>query len=587
MRSHPPPAPAAPTRLAASSITPPAAAAAAAALALLLLHHPTAAGAFSVGRGPSGSGSGSAATSAARPGKKSSPLLPPFLPSLRAAGTGPTDAERIASFLGGGEGEEEEEEDGDGPLAARTAVGGGGGGGTDAHDYSFFDEASIYVRAGSGGQGSSTYKKAKKGANGVPDGGSGGTGGDVVLEVDAGLNTLAGLGSARPGGRLLSYRAGDGTHGGRTFDNGRGGEDCHVRVPPGTVVSLELERVAATGGGTEGDAKDAGDADADAEAEADSDSDSEEEPEPGYDLVELGAVTSSSPTLVVARGGRGGEGTGVLKGRKKGAKRRGPEGGERSRLRLTLKIVADVALVGVPNAGKSTFLASVTRATPRIADYPFTTVVPNLGTWIPPGEGGRGGGGGGGGRGGGRCGGRGGGTSSDGDRADRAAGSTGLVLCDVPGLIAGASEGVGLGHAFLRHIERCRIILHLVDATAEDPVADLTMVNDELARYGTGRLAAMPQVVVVNKIDAAFGGDRGDGQDDDEEEEAATRKREELGKRLREAMGHTRLMWMSAKERDGVDDLMARMAPYVGKIKEDAVADAANAANTANAGPEA
>jgi hypothetical protein len=350
MRSHPPPAPAAPTRLAASSITPPAAAAAAAALALLLLHHPTAAGAFSVGRGPSGSGSGSAATSAARPGKQSSPLLPPFLPSLRAAGTGPTDAERIASFLGGGEEEEEEEEDGDGPLAARTAVGGGGGGGTDAHDYSFFDEASIYVRAGSGGQGSSTYKKAKKGANGVPDGGSGGTGGDVVLEVDAGLNTLAGLGSARPGGRLLSYRAGDGTHGGRTFDNGRGGEDCHVRVPPGTVVSLELERVAATGGGTEGDAKDAGDADADAEAEAEADSeaDSEEEPEPGYDLVELGAVTSSSPTLVVARGGRGGEGTGVLRGTKKGAQGRGPEGGERCRLRRALPIVAGGARGGGP-----------------------------------------------------------------------------------------------------------------------------------------------------------------------------------------------------------------------------------------------
>mmetsp|Transcript_8601 Transcript_8601/g.18565 ORF Transcript_8601/g.18565 Transcript_8601/m.18565 type:complete len:525 (+) Transcript_8601:72-1646(+) len=433
-------------------------------------------------------------------------------------------------------------------------------------DFSFFDEATIYVRAGSGGQGSSTYKKAKKGANGIPDGGSGGLGGNVVLKLDQSLNTLAGLSkrTLRPnafggGGaaasskrmgdkqgagmnvqennfvareRLLSFRAEDGKTGGRMYDNGRGGEDCEVLVAPGTVVQLEVERETEEG------------------EEATSNTTTGENDEQ-YDLVELGTVSYENPTLIVARGGRGGEGTATLKGKKRGATRRGPDGGERCRLRLTLKIVADIALVGVPNAGKSTFLAAVTRAKPRIADYPFTTVVPNLGTWIPPDDkkdsshysnfnkdG-----------------------SKKGDRANRAAGSSGLVLCDVPGLIAGASEGIGLGHAFLRHIERCRVILHLVDATGEDPVGDLAMVNDELKRYGSGSLANKPQVVIVNKIDAAFG--------EIEEEEIVNEKKMELANQMKEEMGHTRLMWVSAKEKDGVDDLMTRMASYVGKMKEE------------------
>lgn len=429
-----------------------------------------------------------------------------------------------------------------------------------ADDFSFFDEASIYVRAGSGGQGSSTYKKAKKGANGIPDGGSGGLGGNVVLVLDPSLNTLAGLSrrALRPnafggggaaasskrlghggkqGGttgatssedgdeeqksntnfvvreRLLSFRAEDGKPGGRMYDNGRGGEDCEVRVPPGTVVSVEVPK-----------------------EQTDDDADVTTDSPP--DAVEIGTVSYENPSLVVAKGGAGGEGTATLKGKKKGATRRGPEGGERRRLRLTLNIVADIALVGKPNAGKSTFLAAVTRAKPRIADYPFTTVVPNLGTWIP-GEYKN---------------------NNNSEREDRAAGSTGLVLCDVPGLIAGASEGVGLGHAFLRHIERCRVILHLVDATAEDPVGDLNMVNDEIERYGTGSLSKKNQVVIVNKIDTAW-----EGLDEKVREE----KKLELAKNLKAAMGHTRLMWVSAKERDGVDELMTRMASYVGKIKED------------------
>lgn len=142
------------------------------------------------------------------------------------------------------------------------------------------------------------------------------------------------------------------------------------------------------------------------------------------------------------------------------------------------------------------------------------------------------------------------------------AGSIGLVLCDVPGLVAGAAKGVGLGHAFLRHVERCHVILHLVDATSIDPVADFKMLNREIIKYGTGQLANMPQVVVVNKIDAF------DSAGEDWEEGLKTRyTKEELQVKLQDAMPHSRLMWMSAKEKDGVDDLMTRMLAFVRKVK--------------------
>ena len=133
---------------------------------------------------------------------------------------------------------------------------------------------------------------------------------------------------------------------------------------------------------------------------------------------------------------------------------------------------------------------------------------------------------------------------------------------DVPGLIAGAAQGVGLGHAFLRHVERCHVILHLIDATSNDPIADLKMLNRELVNYGTGQLGRMPQVVVVNKIDAL------EGRGEDWESGLKTKlTKEQLEKELNDAMSHSRLMWMSAKERDGVDDLMIRMAMFVKKVK--------------------
>ena len=171
------------------------------------------------------------------------------------------------------------------------------------------------------------------------------------------------------------------------------------------------------------------------------------------------------------------------------------------------------------------------------------TVIPNLGVWIPPKEYNAAG--------------------QDGKSKTSGAGSEGLALCDVPGLIAGAADGVGLGHAFLRHVERCHVILHLVDATSSDPIADFHMVNDEILRYGSGNLAKMPQIVVVNKIDAWE-----EGGGEDWEKGLKTRlNKETLEENLKEAMTHSRLMWMSAKEKDGVDDLMGRMASFVKKVK--------------------
>ena len=171
------------------------------------------------------------------------------------------------------------------------------------------------------------------------------------------------------------------------------------------------------------------------------------------------------------------------------------------------------------------------------------TVIPNLGVWIPPKE------------------------YNDADATGKSlvngAGSEGLALCDVPGLIAGAADGVGLGHAFLRHVERCHVILHLVDATSNDPIADFHMVNDEISRYGNGKLAQMPQIVVVNKVDAWE-----EGSGEEWEKGLKTRMdKSMLEEKLKDAMSHSRLMWMSAKERDGVDDLMGRMASFVKKVK--------------------
>jgi len=422
------------------------------------------------------------------------------------------------------------------------------------NEYSFFDEATIYIRAGSGGQGSSTYKKGVNNQNGPADGGNGGRGGDVILQLDESLNTLAGLaryawrpnsfgggggakrrsgggGSGTSGGegstttRVLSFRAENGIDGARQCKDGRNGKDVVVRVPPGTVVQEEVQ----------------------------TDDDSEE---PEY--ISLGTITHRQPTQIFATGGQGGEGSAASKSQR-GVRcpRAPPQGGQRKRLKLTLKVVADVALVAVPNAGKSTLLSKVTRAKPKIADYPFTTVVPNLGVWVPSNIG-----------------------DIYGDEEDNfsfdhngdpipsSSNSKSLILCDVPGLIAGASEGIGLGHAFLRHVERCHVILHLLDATSKNVLDEYAMINRELLNYGTGRLATMPQVVVVNKVDVAF-----NECDDATGKQGVFENQAQLETQLQEIMPHSRLMWISAKEGEGVDDLMSRVAMFVKKVKETTAAE--------------
>ena len=281
----------------------------------------------------------------------------------------------------------------------------------------FLDQAFIYVRGGKGGDGIVHFRREKFVPRGGPDGGDGGRGGDVVLEVNPHLNTLAHFRHRRrfiaePGGR-----------GGPNHRTGKSAEPLIVPVPPGTVVY---------------------------------DADTGEL---------LGDLTEPGQRLVVARGGRGGRGNARFKSARFQTPRLAEKGepGEERNLRLELKLIADVGLVGVPNAGKSTFLAKVTAARPKIAPYPFTTLVPNLGV----------------------------------ARLDD---DTTLVLADIPGLIEGAHQGVGLGHDFLRHVQRTRVLIHLLDGLSADPVADFDQINAELALFDP-QLAQKPQIVAFNKMD--------------------------------------------------------------------------------------
>ncbi len=280
-----------------------------------------------------------------------------------------------------------------------------------------FDEATITVRSGAGGNGAVHFRREKYIPRGGPDGGDGGRGGDVVLQVDPHLNTLQSFAHQR------EYAAQAGGNGRGQRMHGRSAPVLLVPVPPGTVVR-----------------------------DADS-----------GDL--LGDLTEPGQTLVAARGGRGGRGNARFATARNQAPRIGEKGapGEERRLKLELRLIADVGIVGVPNAGKSTFLAAVTAARPKIAPYPFTTLEPNLGV------------------------------------AEIDAHTT-LVLADIPGLIEGAHLGTGLGFAFLRHVQRTRVLIHLLDGAGPDPLADFSQINSELALFDEN-LAAKPQVVALNKLD--------------------------------------------------------------------------------------
>lgn len=280
----------------------------------------------------------------------------------------------------------------------------------------FFDEAKIYVQAGQGGDGAVAFRREKFEPLGGPAGGHGGKGGDVIFYADPGLNTLL------PFKRRQHFKAEAGGRGGSSKKQGTDGTDERIAVPVGTVIR-----------------------DADAG-------------ELIADLVEAGQE------VVVARGGRGGRGNSAFTTPTNQAPRFAEKGepGEERWLLIELKLIADVGLIGVPNAGKSTLLSVISAARPKIAGYPFTTLSPNLGVVTV-------------------------------NYRD-------FIVADLPGLIAGAHEGVGLGDKFLRHVERTRLLVHLLDGASHDPLEDFETVNRELKLYSP-RLADKPQLVVLNKLD--------------------------------------------------------------------------------------
>ncbi|MEM7031611.1 MAG: GTPase ObgE [Chloroflexota bacterium] len=283
----------------------------------------------------------------------------------------------------------------------------------------FFDQIKLHVQGGDGGNGASAFRREKFVAQGGPSGGNGGRGGHVVLKVDPQLNTLIHF---RHRNRFKGDR---GIHGGGKDQHGKAGADKIVSVPPGTIVR-----------------------------QADTE-------------ILLGDLVEPGQEFIVAQGGRGGRGNAAFKSSTRQAPRMAEKGapGQALWIQLELKIIADVGIAGVPNAGKSTLLASVTAAKPKIANYPFTTLQPNLGVVLV-------------------------------DHRD-------FVMADIPGLIEGAHEGVGLGHQFLRHVERTRLLIHLLDGASADPLSEFDQINEELRLFNP-TLAEKPQILVLNKHDLPF-----------------------------------------------------------------------------------
>ena len=327
----------------------------------------------------------------------------------------------------------------------------------------FLDRAAIWLRAGDGGDGAATFRREAHVPRGGPDGGDGGRGGSIYLVVDAGETTL---GQYR---FHHHFRADAGGRGSGSRRHGKAGTDLVLAVPPGTAAYDH-----ATG-----------------------------------DL--LADLVRPGQRVLVARGGKNGLGNVHFATATHRTPRHAQKGepGEERRVRLDLRLIADVGLVGLPNAGKSTLLAALTAATPKIAEYPFTTLEPNLGV-LDLGEA---------------------------DPADVRR----VTVADVPGLIEGASSGAGLGHAFLRHVERTRVLLHVVDLAGRDPEADFKIVREELGLHDP-RLLEKPCIVVANKLDLAAAGPR----------LAAFRKAR--------ALDNLETVAVSARERDGIADLVRAVA---------------------------
>ena len=339
----------------------------------------------------------------------------------------------------------------------------------------FLDQAKIYVASGAGGNGCIGFRREKFIEFGGPDGGDGGKGGDVWIECVENLNTLIDY-------RYQQHFKAKSGHGGMGQNRaGAGGNDAIVKVPPGTQVYAEDNETL------------------------------------------LADLTKPGERVLIAKGGNGGFGNAHFKSATNQAPRHANPGlpGEELTLWLRLKLIADAGLVGLPNAGKSTFLAAVSAAKPKIADYPFTTLHPNLGVVR--------------------------------------AGDKDFVLADIPGLIEGAHEGAGLGDRFLGHVERCRVLLHLVDATQEDVAAAYKIVRGELKAYG-GELAKKKEIVALSKADAL-------------DAETLAAKLAELKKAARKSP-----LVLSAVSGQGIKEALFSLTREIGKAddKEDAESSDAN-----------
>jgi GTP-binding protein len=330
----------------------------------------------------------------------------------------------------------------------------------------FLDQCKIYVRSGDGGAGAVSFRREKYIEFGGPDGGDGGKGGDVILECVDGLNTLIDF------RYLQHFKAKIGGHGMGRNRTGADGDDIVLRVPPGTQVFAEDQETL------------------------------------------LADLTEPGERVVFLKGGNGGFGNAHFKSSTNQAPRRANPGlpGEEMWVWLRLKLIADAGLVGLPNAGKSTFLATTTAARPKIADYPFTTLTPNLGVVR--------------------------------------AGNHEFVLADIPGLIEGAHEGAGLGDRFLGHVERCRVLLHLVDATSEDVGEAYRTIRRELKAYGND-LDKKKEIVALSKCDAL-------------DPETTAAKFEELKKVARK-----RPMVLSAVSGQGVQEVLFALFREVGRKTKD------------------
>ncbi|MDX2096811.1 MAG: GTPase ObgE [Leptolyngbyaceae cyanobacterium bins.59] len=332
----------------------------------------------------------------------------------------------------------------------------------------FIDQAEIQVQAGKGGDGMVAFRREKYVPAGGPAGGNGGRGGSVILVATANLQTLLDFRYNH------LFKAEDGERGGPNNCTGASGHDRLIEVPCGTMIyDAETGEV-------------------------------------------LGDLVTPGQTLCVAAGGKGGLGNKHFLSNRNRAPEHALPGllGEFRILRMELKLLAEVGIIGLPNAGKSTLISVLSAARPKIADYPFTTLIPNLGVVRKP----------------------------TGD---------GTVFADIPGLIEGAHTGAGLGHDFLRHIERTRLLLHLVDATSEDPIAAYQTIQQELVAYGRG-LADRPQILVLNKIDAV---------DEDRDLDALARELQE--------MSQTQVFLISGVARKGLETLMQEVWCILDELNAD------------------